>query len=226
MSRVVSATEEPGRGSREEAKRETRKALIQAGLAEFGERGLDVPSLDAICARAGFTRGAFYVHVRDRDEFIVAVMEEVLGAFLDATIAVEAGAGGLEQTVRRYVAALGAWLRGDAPLLGGIAPRAPHEDLQFHRFLEACARSPRVRERFASLLTEAVRRVVRAAREGQAARSVRTDVAAEQLGTLLVVLAVGAVNALEVGLEIDAESAGEAVLTLLAGGPAAEPTAS
>ncbi|HKA30465.1 MAG TPA: TetR/AcrR family transcriptional regulator, partial [Candidatus Binatia bacterium] len=74
-------------GARELAKQETRDALIAAGLEAFAEHGLDVPSLDAICSRAGFTRGAFYVHFKDRDDFVVAVMEHVLGGFLDAVIA-------------------------------------------------------------------------------------------------------------------------------------------
>ncbi len=52
--------------SRDETKQRTRDALIQAGLELFTEQGLDVPSLDAICDRAGFTRGAFYVHFADR----------------------------------------------------------------------------------------------------------------------------------------------------------------
>ena len=68
--------------SRKLAMAETREALIQAGLAEFAERGFDAPSLDKICARAGFTRGAFYVHFENREDFLVAVMESRLGAFL------------------------------------------------------------------------------------------------------------------------------------------------
>src|SRR5262252_1452795 len=50
----------------------TREALIQAGIELFAEKGLDAPSLDEICDRAGYTRGAFYVHFADRDEFVVA----------------------------------------------------------------------------------------------------------------------------------------------------------
>src|SRR5688500_7521180 len=75
------------RGLREQAKAETREALTMAALAEFAEHGLDTPSLDAICARAGYTRGAFYVHFKDRDDLIAAVMEHVTSAFIDAMIA-------------------------------------------------------------------------------------------------------------------------------------------
>src|SRR5580765_489599 len=72
--------------SRETAKQETREALIRAGMDLFGEQGLDTPSLDAICERAGFTRGAFYVHFRDRDDFLEAVMQETGASFLDAVL--------------------------------------------------------------------------------------------------------------------------------------------
>src|SRR5262245_54025434 len=71
------------RSAREQAKAETREALIMAAFEEFGAHGLEAPSLDAICARAGYTRGAFYVHFKDRDELIAAVMERVLKRFMD-----------------------------------------------------------------------------------------------------------------------------------------------
>ncbi|MBM4360960.1 MAG: TetR family transcriptional regulator, partial [Deltaproteobacteria bacterium] len=58
----------PRRGkSRAEASQETRDALIEAGMAAFASEGLDAPSLDSICERAGYTRGAFYVHFKDRN---------------------------------------------------------------------------------------------------------------------------------------------------------------
>jgi len=67
--------------TRAEKKQRTRAALIAAGLAEISEHGLEA-SLDAICARAGLTRGAFYVHFADREAFLIAFMNEVLGRFV------------------------------------------------------------------------------------------------------------------------------------------------
>jgi AcrR family transcriptional regulator len=198
-------------GSREAAKQETRRALLEAGVAEFAERGLDVPSLDAICARAGYTRGAFYVHFRDRTDFVVAVMERVLGAFLDAIIAADDEERGLEQTIRRFTGAL---VAGPA-LLAASSPGARGPEFQLHRLLDACARSTRLRDRFAGMLGEAIGRVSKAAAEGQLAGSVRRDVGSAALGTLLVVLSLGAVTAVESGLEIDVEAARDAVLALV-----------
>ena len=57
------------------AKAASREAIITAAIEAFAEQGLDGPSLDDICARAGYTRGAFYVQFKDRDDLIVAVTE-------------------------------------------------------------------------------------------------------------------------------------------------------
>jgi AcrR family transcriptional regulator len=201
--------------ARERAKAETRAALVEAALAEFAARGLDAPSLDAICARAGFTRGAFYVHFRDRDELVSAVVDRALGAFLDAIIATGDGARDLERTVRRYADAIGGILnlrrRSDSPLPAGIP---------LHRILEACERSPALRERFVALLTEAGERVARTAEAGQRGNSVRSDVPAERIGALLVPLALGFVAAVELGAPVDPVAAREALLALLAPGRA------
>lgn len=200
---------------RDRAKAETRQALIDAALAEFAARGLDAPSLDAICARAGYTRGAFYVHFRDREDLVAAVMERALGAFLDAIIATGEAAHDLERTVRRFEEAVGgiAHRRAGARALPGL----PLPDaVPFHRILEACGRSVPIRERFVGLLREAGERVAKTAAIGQGAGTVRGDVPAEALGVLLVTLALGFVASVEVGLPFDAASARGAVLALLA----------
>lgn len=216
MSRAVTPLAAPSAASpRDRAKAETRTALIDAALAEFAARGLDAPSLDAICARAGYTRGAFYVHFRDREDLVAAVMERALGAFLDAIIATGEAGRDLERTVRRFEEAVAgiARLRDGARALPGLPmPGA----VPFHRILEACERSLPIRERFVGLLREAGERVARIAAIGQDAGAVRSDVPAEALGVLLVTLALGFVASVEVGLPFDAASARAAVLALLA----------
>src|SRR5687767_6811049 len=76
-----------GRGSlREKSKSQTRQAIVEAAVACFSEAGLDSPSLDSICARAGCTRGAFYVHFKNRDALIAAAMAERRGAVLSTML--------------------------------------------------------------------------------------------------------------------------------------------
>ena len=196
-------------------KRATRDALIQAGISELAEKGLDEPSLDAICARAGYTRGAFYVHFEDRDDFIAAVMERVLGGFLDAIIATGSFEHDLAQTVTRFTDDVARLSAGKPGARLGLPVPGAGRAIQFHRLIEACLRSPRIRARWIALVREAIERVAKAASEGQQAGSVRTDVDAEQLGTLLVALALGAVAALESGVPFDPALARDGVLALL-----------
>jgi TetR/AcrR family transcriptional repressor of nem operon len=194
-------------------KRETRAALLDAGLAEFAAHGLDTPSLDAICARAGFTRGAFYVHFRDREDFVVAVMERELATFLDVVIATGDRAYDLEHTITRFADALEPALtirRGrrqtPTPLAGGV---------QLHRLLEACARSTAIRGRVVGLIQQAVGRLSQVAAAGQAERTVRRDVESGQVATLLVMLAIGLLTAAEIGMPLDSAAGRETVLALL-----------
>jgi len=194
---------------------ETRQALLAAGLAEFAEKGLDAPSLDAICARAGFTRGAFYVHFHGREDFLVAVMEHVIGAFLDAIIATGDEAHDLERTVDRFADAVVAAQGGTSAASSGALPPFTL-GLAFHRFLEGCARSDDLRERFVHLVDQGARRVAAAMGEGQRAGTVRRDVDPEPAGRLLALLALGIVVGLETGVGVDVAAMRAAVQRLLA----------
>jgi TetR/AcrR family transcriptional regulator, transcriptional repressor for nem operon len=199
--------------SRDLSKRATRDALLDAGLIEFAEHGLDTPSLDGICARAGYTRGAFYVHFRDRDDFLVAVAERALGRFVDAVIATGDQAHDLERSVGRFMTVVSAAAadghrrkRRSGPLAG----------MQVHRLLEACARSDTIRARVVGLVQVAVGRLAQAAAAGQAVHAVRRDVDPQQVATVLVGAAIGILTAVEIGMPIDFEAGRATVLALLA----------
>jgi AcrR family transcriptional regulator len=202
----------PARRSRDLTKRETREALLEAGLAEFAEHGLDMPSLDGICARAGYTRGAFYVHFRDRDDFIVAATEHVLGRLFGAVISTGDQAHDLERTVSRFMGAVGA----EAGALQSRRRAGPLAGLQFHRLLEACARSPKIRTRVVLLLQQAAGRLAQAAAAGQAMHTVRRDVDPDQVAMVLVGAAMGLLASVELGLPIDFEAGQATTLALLA----------
>jgi TetR/AcrR family transcriptional repressor of nem operon len=196
------AAERLGR-SREDAKRETRDALIAAGISAFAEEGLDAPSLDSICARAGFTRGAFYVHFKDRDDFLVAVMESIFGAFLDAIIATGDGAFDLRRTIEAFVSAS---LDRAVPLQGMVP---------FHQFLAACSRSATVRERFIDVLRGAVGRVSTAVSEAQRAGTVRADVNPEHVANVLTAIALGLECIIEVKYAVDVHATKTDLLKLI-----------
>lgn len=207
---------------RAEAKQETREALIAAALAEFGEHGLDAPSLDAICARAGYTRGAFYVHFRDRADLLVAVVEHAMTVFIDAVIASGGEGHDLERTIDRFAAAVTGTLGGTAP--GDERPSLPlPAGVPFARVLEGVSRDPQLRAGFTTLLAGATARLAAVTTEGQRAGAIRADVDAQQLGGVLTLVALGVMVALDVGLPLAPGPLRDTVLKLLAP-PAADAT--
>ncbi|HER26507.1 MAG TPA: TetR/AcrR family transcriptional regulator [Rhodospirillales bacterium] len=56
-------------------KRFTIETWLELGLAVLGDAGVCGLSIERICAFAGKTRGSFYHHFADHNEFVVAVLE-------------------------------------------------------------------------------------------------------------------------------------------------------
>jgi len=199
--------------SRERSKQETRDALLDAGIAEFAAHGLDDPSLDGICDRAGFTRGAFYVHFRDRDDFLVAVAERVLARFLDAVIATGDQAHDLEHSIAGFMGAVtAAAAAGGRPRRGRSAALA---GIQVHRLLEACVRSTAIRARVVGLIHMAIGRLSQATAAAQAVHTVRRDVSPQHVSTILVGAAIGLLTLVEIGMPLDFDAGRATVETLL-----------
>jgi TetR/AcrR family transcriptional regulator, transcriptional repressor for nem operon len=202
--------------SRDETKQRTRDALVQAGLELFTEQGLDVPSLDAICDRAGFTRGAFYVHFPDREALLVAVMDKVGEAFLASVFAgppvTEAHAkkrGAIRTVADRFVKAVE----------GGAYPLMPAEGgrpmVRMHQLLDACARSSTVRDRYKLLVEASIASVAGFAAEDQEAGVLRSDVDRGAIAELLLATIIGAQTMRELGVGVEAKALAKAMLTLL-----------
>jgi len=214
--------------TRAESATETRAALIAAGLELFGAQGLDVPSLDAICARAGKTRGAFYVHFADRDAFLEAVMEEAGSTYLNAVLGGPDGQGpqdnDLAAIVSRFVASVAS---GQYPLTraGGVRP---------HQLLEACARSAAVRARYVAIIEQSLTRLGAALQEGarppaEGAKGtrgklrVRADIHPRHGATILLATVLGAQTLIELGVPLDVPRTAQQLMALLMS-PPAQPT--
>lgn len=201
--------------TRDDAKQHTRAALVNAALELFAEQGLDVPSLDAICDRAGYTRGAFYVHFKTREDILVAVMDQVGETFLDNVFAQMpdfAGGGGqhLHHAVKRFVDAVAS---GAYPLMatGGRGPL-----VRPHQLLDACARSPIVRERYRDLVQLSVGAVAGLVKSDQDEGAVRDDVDPETVATMALALVIGAQTMNDLGLALDPARLGSAIEHMLA----------
>ncbi|MCC2031318.1 TetR/AcrR family transcriptional regulator [Microbacterium allomyrinae] len=62
----------------------TRQKLLDAATLVFAEVGLDAASVEAICERAGFTRGAFYSNFDSKDELFLELVGAVARQRVDA----------------------------------------------------------------------------------------------------------------------------------------------
>lgn len=187
------------RGARERAKEASREALLRAGLELFAAEGLDAPSLDTICARAGYTRGAFYVHFRDREDFLEAVLGRVLEGYV-ATIVRTGSPGDLAATVERFHAALADDGRGDPLSPAGGA-------LHLRLLLDGCRRSEAVRTRFVAGFELAAAALEAVVEDGQGAGAVRADLSPRATARLLVTLVLGLLAVRQTGVAYD-EAAG------------------
>ncbi len=85
------AVRERGRSARREA---TRQRVLDAAREVFAERGVIGGTVEDICDRAGFTRGAFYSNFADKDDLLGALIAREharLAAHLDAGFAMLQG---------------------------------------------------------------------------------------------------------------------------------------
>lgn len=62
---------------------ETRRRLLDAALDVFAAEGFGRTTVEQVCDRAGFTRGAFYSNFSSLDELFLAMWEERSAAMLD-----------------------------------------------------------------------------------------------------------------------------------------------
>lgn len=75
MADRTNAGAEPGARRVTKRRAETRQRLLQAALPVFAEEGFGRTTVDQVCARAGYTRGAFYSNFDSLDELFLAVWE-------------------------------------------------------------------------------------------------------------------------------------------------------
>ena len=85
---VEVADSTPGDAHRSPRREATRQRILDAAREVFAERGVIGGSVEDICERAGFTRGAFYSNFNDKDDVLDALVEREhasLLAHLDAS---------------------------------------------------------------------------------------------------------------------------------------------
>jgi AcrR family transcriptional regulator len=135
-------------------------------------------------------------------------MERAGAAMLDGLLGPADAPADLAAVVRRFVDAV----RGGSYLLAGEAGVRPHQ------LMDACARSPRLRDRYARIVGDVLSRLTRAVEGGQRQGLVRKDVAAEDVAALLFAGVLGAQTMLELRLPLDLPRAASATMRLVMAG--------
>jgi len=179
---------------------ETRQSLIEAARHEFALHGLDKPSLDSICERAGFTRGAFYVHFRSRRELIAVVVTEPFQSVL-VEIAAGPTLAHAAETARRTVAEWNASSPGqDGPLPIAL-------------FLEAARRDREVCDSIALSIREVIESLDAMARANGQSVAERNG---GSVGSLIGATGLGAAVMVSLGVPLDSMRLFTLLDTLLA----------
>ena len=96
-------------GRRERRKEHTRRALLEAALALFSERGVHATRLEDVTERADLGKGAFYNYFDSKDALVAAIVGE--GADLLDRKYLASVAGGLAERVSAVVAGHQAFFR-------------------------------------------------------------------------------------------------------------------
>ena len=205
------------RRNRSETMLATREALLEAGLALFVELGIDSPSLDAICKRAGYTRGAFYVHFDNREIFVEEVVERVLRVYSDAIVETADAAGDVARSVRNFTTMMEEAQRVESGHPASLA--APHLRL----LLQGGERSERLSKVLPRLVMMSTARIEHTFRAGQAGGQLRDDVDTAAAAELLVTAALGVILLTQGGAQHQAVRSGDLLMQMLGkGGSRAE----
>jgi AcrR family transcriptional regulator len=162
----------------------------------FSEEGVDIPSLDAICARAGFTRGAFYVHFKDRDDFLAAVVDQLLNDFVNWVISTGDMQGGLYGIIDRFLTVA----------KEGKLPFSDRQRLVMQLVSRGTQGGGEADKPYKKLIEEAVLRLAAAAKQDQEAGKVKAGLAPYDTAVVLAAAAVGFIALLDAGFTTDIDT--------------------
>jgi len=191
---------------RQAAKEASKEALIRSAMQLMPDKGLDV-SLDELCNHAGYTRGAFYVHFKKREDLQLEIMNRVGRSWLDSIFGTDpvAGPEDLMTMVQRFLSEM---LSGDYPITrkGGLRP---------HQLLDLCARSERIKAAYLALVKDSINRLKDNIRVSQQLGQLDKELDAEQVANLLLVLAVGVHTMYDLDYPIDFSAGVSTLLQLI-----------
>lgn len=130
---------------------ETRTRLLDAAIEVFAEEGVHSASVEAICQRADFTRGAFYSNFSSKEELFLAVLDRELSSRVDAA---ELKARALAPTLKARRSEI--TLEETATLISGFFLQADHATVWFileTEFLLMASRDPELAPEYHEFMT-------------------------------------------------------------------------
>jgi AcrR family transcriptional regulator len=137
----------------------TRDRVLDAASEVFAERGFHGATVEDICERAGFTRGAFYSNFSSKDDLVLELSRRHSEALVDRIRgASKRESGSAEQVLRDVFAALADETRGKEQWL------VLTTEFTLHAIRDAAARRAwaaqqrRVRDELVAVVDEAVAR--------------------------------------------------------------------
>ncbi len=101
MAKPAQAAELGGRVTRRRT--ETRRRLLDAAALVFAEEGFGRSTVEQVCARAGFTRGAFYSNFASLDQLFLAMWEQRSHDLVEAMRQAFENVGGADVTDVRSI---------------------------------------------------------------------------------------------------------------------------
>jgi len=159
------------------ARSETRRRVLDAAFAVFGQRGIAGSSIAQVAEAAGLTKGAVYSNFASKDELFLALMTAEVASRVDVVEAALRATGDLPSAL----AAVGAEL----------SRREAGWQLLFLEFWQRAVRDPDVRRAFVASRRDLRARVADVVARFLAEHPVRTGWDAESLTVVLIALSNG-----------------------------------
>lgn len=194
--------------TREEKKARTRERLLAAARTVFAKRGFGAASLDEVADEAGLTKGAVYSNFANKEDLVLAVLEESFNRRMDGIVSRVDTEAPLEEQAR-----LG------GALFMAISEKERWLDLLSLDFVAHAVRNPEFGARLAARHRESLTAIADVIAEASAERGWALPMPAEKLA--LVMNALGSGMSQEQLIDPEAvpdELFGEAIALIWGGG--------
>src|SRR5687768_15584290 len=164
------ATTSTTRLTREEKKARTRERLIEAARTVFAQRGFAAASLDDVAEEADLTKGAVYSNFANKEDLVLAVLDDNFNRRMDEALSQVDMDGTLEEQARAGGALFMANFEADR-----------WADMLFLDFVTYAARNPEFRARLAARHQETTAAIADVMVESSAEREWSLPMPAEKL---------------------------------------------